>query len=361
VLAWLGSTALSIAELMCVRCLAEPRLPACLLAHANFVVLLYCCTCCTGGWSDTPDSACLALLDGIEQAAAGRLGGVVAAGPQPAATEASPVPARQLSFTPSRPGGVVAAAASAGVSGGRAGTTPLSGGSLPANQPTSHLGRSAQQAAAAAAAVPAGPEHAVPAPHPMQPLVQQSLGQQQPQPDAVLEAPGWQPDTFPAPPQLQPLQQQEAVPSTGEASLKRSFAATVALEQAAAQHSPAAARLHQQERRQLWQSPACPTTHGRPASKRVRIEADTQGQSEAAAAGAAAAVEPLQGQCEVAAASEGLQDHLPAPLDSIAVPPAVPPAVPAEAAAASFPYRECLLLLLLLRQCLPAADLLFAT
>ena len=210
-------------------------------------------------WSDTPDSACLAALDAMEQQAAmcrqgGAGAGAAAGGVGDITAGASPVPARQLSFTPTVAKiGAAARAAAATAAGGAPGATPLSGssGSRGGVLPTSHLGRSALLQQHAAAAQPQQQEAMLPLPLQQQPMA----------------TPGWQ----------QPAQHVPVAAAIGlpqPAGQKRSLAASLALEQVMAQHSPAAKQAQQllqlQPQHPRLLLPAAAAEEEEPASKRLR-------------------------------------------------------------------------------------------
>lgn len=185
------------------------------------------------------------MFEQLEQQAAGARAGA----------EASPVPARQLTFTPTTAGLQAAGAPAA------AGATPLSSAGRSSHQPTSHLGRSALRQAAAAA--PAGEDAELVGPPEqgqVQPPLALGLGQQAAVPlSAAHEKQQLQLDG----PLLQPPVQ---------AGHKRSLAAAAALEKVAAQYSPAAAKLQQD------QLLAAASTQDGPVWKRLRSAESAQEQ-----------------------------------------------------------------------------------
>ena len=265
------------------------------------------------GWSDTPDSACLAMMDCLEQQAADRLAGAAAGGAGTA--DGSPVPARQLSFTPTGHG-VRAAGA-----GAAPGSTPLSSGGRPSNLPTSHLGRSALQQAAAAAVAGLQQEG--------QPALVQAVEQEQ----QVL-VPEQQP-VAPALHQHAPpmAQQQQPLAKLAESGQKRSLAASIALEQLAAQHSPAAAARQQKEQPHA----GLPPTDQGHASKRLRVGGSQPATQAPLPYAQQQQQQQQQQQNPQAVAAAGGQPPLSAPAPSHA---AGPTAVAMEDAAATFDYRE---------------------
>ncbi|EFN55218.1 hypothetical protein CHLNCDRAFT_52598 [Chlorella variabilis] len=263
------------------------------------------------GWSDTPDSACLAMMDCLEQQAADRLAGAAAGGAGTA--DGSPVPARQLSFTPTGHG-VRAAGA-----GAAPGSTPLSSGGRPSNLPTSHLGRSALQQAAAAAVAGLQQEG--------QPALVQAVEQEQ----QVL-VPEQQP-VAPALHQHAPpmAQQQQPLAKLAESGQKRSLAASIALEQLAAQHSPAAAARQQKEQPHA----GLPPTDQGHASKRLRVGGSQPATQAPLPYAQQQQQQQQQQQNPQAVAAAGGQPPLSAPAPSHA---AGPTAVAMEDAAATFDY-----------------------
>lgn len=223
------------------------------------------------------------MLDQLEQQAA--VGRAAAAAAGTGVGEQSPVPARQLTFTP---GGAVPGGAPAG---GPPRVTPPSAGSRPEQLPTSHLGRSALQQAAAL-------QQQEQPPQALPPLPPQHLGLQPPL-------------------QQHQLQQQRGVQvATGD---KRSLAAALALEQTLAQHSPAA-------KQRLQPPPALPppAPPDEPASKRLRVD------------GQVVAV-PVPGAAQQQAGAAEDAEMLPAPEAIHAGPSAAPAAEPPR----TFDYREC--------------------
>lgn len=167
------------------------------------------------------------MFEQLEQQAAGKR---AEAAVLPAA-EASPVPARQLTFTPTT-GGLLAVGKP-----GVVGATPLSSGGRSSRQPTSHLGRSALSLAAAAVSTAEDAELALELP-------EQGQGQ------SPLAQGLEHPSASPLPPAPEhPLLGQHG-PTSQPAVLagqKRSLAAAAALEQVAAQYPPAAAKLQQEQ------------------------------------------------------------------------------------------------------------------
>ncbi|KAL4428417.1 hypothetical protein ABPG75_002506 [Micractinium tetrahymenae] len=275
-------------------------------------------------WSDTPDSACLAALDQLEQQhAAGHLAGP-ADGAVPAGVAETPIPARQLTFTPnSAAGGAVPATA---------GPTPLtsSGGRRQPQLPTSHLGRSAMQLAEAAlqqkqqAAPVMPPPPAVPVQDVQ--LAPTVTAQQQGPTELPAPAGGGFHHPLPPPQQQQAAEQQDSMAPAPVAGQKRMLAAARALEQIHAQHSPAAKRLQQapgppgqwQLEQGLAQPPAGPGEDGaEPASKRPRMQEQQE-------AGIATAAGPTTAPAAAAGPTAG-------PATDAPLPDAPPP---------SFDYRK---------------------
>lgn len=279
-----------------------------------------------GGWSDTPDSACLAALDQLErQHAAGHCAGPDQGAGPPTGVAETPIPARQLTFTPT---GAAGAAAPAAV-----GATPLSsgGGRRQPQLPTSHLGRSAMQLAEAAlhqeqqaATVGPPPHAAAPAQDPLlaQALLAQMAQQQDHAPLTAAEGSGAHHPLPPPQQQQQTAAQQDSLAPVAAAGQKRMLAATLALERIHALHSPAAKQLQQASMQLalapgLAQPPAAPKgDEGEPASKRLRVQEQPD-------TGTAAAAGP-------AAASAG----------AAAAPAAGPTAFPATDPAPAFDYRK---------------------
>ncbi len=257
-----------------------------------------------GGWSDTPDSACLAAVDHLERqhAVCHPAGPAEGTGP-PAGAAETPVPARQLSFTPTSTAAAVVPVA--------VGLSPLTSndGRRQPQLPTSHLGRSAMQLAEAALHQEQQAVAGVPPPllavlgQDLPPAPALPAQQRNPAP-CVPPAGGGFHNPLPPPQQQQhtAVQQQQqqtgaqpgslaAVPVAGQ---KRMLAATLALERIHAQHSPAAKPL-QPTPGQLELVQAGPREYdAEPSRKRPRVQLEPDagtaaaGAMPATAAGAAA-------------------------------------------------------------------------